>query len=367
MLPEKYHWIVREFEPEGNPWLLFEIARELEAGGNLEGAATVYDRAFGLDPTATEIQQARVRILDQLAIFEHGICFRYIPGGSFLMGCDQGEPDERPWHPVWLSPYWMSETPISWAAYCRLMDWEPAPNGFPREGLEAGADGFNRLAFHLHETNKLRLQYCEDRTLHARDWHAHTPALGERVFGTPPRDDPEAPWEYERKPMIAASWQEARELAERLSNSEVRYCLPSEAQWEKAARGGLIGARYAWGNSQPTSDICDFDRFYDFAIQQMRKFSPNGYGLYAVNGCVWEWTRDWYDCDFYRHSPETDPEGPSEGEQKVLRGGSWADCADVVTVTFRMSRGSRSWRDGEWGDQLSPNIGFRLCRMTVSS
>src|SRR5581483_2934282 len=119
---------------------LFEIARNLEREGNLEGAATIYDRAFGLEPSVPEIREARQKVLDRLVVVEHDIVFRYIPGGSFLMGWDQGEADERPWHPVWLSPFWMSETPISWAAYCRLLDWTPPPDGFPRdlEDLPAG-------------------------------------------------------------------------------------------------------------------------------------------------------------------------------------------------------------------------------------
>src|SRR5262245_41783616 len=100
MLPENLQWIVKQFEPEGDAWLLFEIAQGLEKDGNLEGAATVIDRAFGLEPTAEEIRTARQAVLNRLAVVEHGLLFRYIPGGSFLMGSDQGEADERPWHPV---------------------------------------------------------------------------------------------------------------------------------------------------------------------------------------------------------------------------------------------------------------------------
>ena len=117
------------------------------------------------------------------------------------MGREQSEPDERPLHPVWLSPYWMCETPVSWAAYCRLMDWEPPPASFPRD--YRAAEGFDWPAFHLYETNKIRLQYCEDQTRRARDWHAHTPGqtwnragqvvTSQQVFGSPDRDDPDAP------------------------------------------------------------------------------------------------------------------------------------------------------------------------------
>ncbi len=131
MLPEQYQWIAAQFEPEGSPWLLLDVAQKLEESGNLAGAATVYDRAFGIAPEIETIRQRRASVLDQLSVVEHGLCFRYVPAGPFLMGSNVGEPDEQPWHPVWLSAYWLSETPISWAAYCRLMDWSPPPEGFP--------------------------------------------------------------------------------------------------------------------------------------------------------------------------------------------------------------------------------------------
>ncbi|HEY7310909.1 MAG TPA: SUMF1/EgtB/PvdO family nonheme iron enzyme [Gemmataceae bacterium] len=343
MLPEPYRWIAAQFEPEeGDPWLLLEIAQSLENDGDLPSAATVYDRAFGIAPNIAEIRERRRAVLDRLAVVEHGLVFRYVPGGPFLMGSNHGEADEKPWHPVWLTPYWMTETPISWAAYCRLMDWEtPEEGGFPRGA--ANEEGVDERRFHLSIESKIRWQYCQEKTLDEED-------AGK------------APPNYDLKPMVAVSWQEAMELADRLASPTVHYSLPTEAQWEKAARGGLIGARHAWGNAPPARECCDFDRLWECSILPMTAFAANGYGLYAVNGCVWEWTRDWYDREYYRHAPDTDPQGPSEGEEKVLRGGSWTDCADVVTVTFRMSRGSRSWRDGKWGQHLTPTIGFRLCR-----
>jgi formylglycine-generating enzyme required for sulfatase activity len=374
MLPEKYHWIVQQFEPEGDPRLLFEIAARLEAEGSLDGAATVYDRAYGLDPTDAEISAGLHRVLDALAVTEHGIHFRYVPGGSFLMGSLDGEDDERPWHPVWLSPYWMAETPISWAEYCRLMDWELPPQGFPRN-LAGRQGGFDQVAFGLYNTNKIRLQYCEDQTTRAVDWHRHMPGqtwqsggqtqTAQQLFGEPPRSDPQAPWRYDTKPLVAVSWQEAAALAERLAAPGVRYGLPTEAQWEKAARGGMIGAHYPWGDAPPGRDNCDCGRFHEFSILPMKRFPPNAYGLHAMCGGVWEWTRDRYDGAYYGHSPMTDPEGPLEGEERVARGGSWADCPEAATVSYRMSFGVENRRGGNVGGGAAPNVGFRLCRMVA--
>ncbi|WP_116024427.1 SUMF1/EgtB/PvdO family nonheme iron enzyme [Thermomonospora umbrina] len=350
-----------------DPRGLFRRARALEAEGDHRRAASVYDRAYGLDPTDAEVAEARRTLLDRLAVVEHGLRFRYVPAGTFLMGSDVGDPDESPVHPVRLGGHWMAETAVSWSTYCDLMGWEPPPIGFPKE--EQGA---KMAGFHLHEENKIRLQYCEDATTRAVDWHAH--AVGQKwrrggeevdaseLFGTPPREDPRRPYRYDTKPMVAVSWQSAEALCERLSTDEVRYRLPSEAEWERAARGGLVGRRHPWGDAPPTPERCDFDRFDAFSILPMRALPPNGYGLYAMTGSVWEWTSDRYDAQGY---PADAPPPPADGD-RVLRGGSWADCAEVVTVSFRMSRASGDWRTGRWGDHLAPNIGFRLCREEIT-
>jgi formylglycine-generating enzyme required for sulfatase activity len=246
----------------------------------------------------------------------------------------------------------MAETPVSWADYCRLMSWQAPPEGRP----EVEEDEFD-----LHERNKIILQYCEDHTTQAVSWYAHLPPEDQNSdyrAGYPPRTDPAAPFSWQAKPMVAVFWHEAVGLAGRLSAR--RYALPSEAQWEKAARGGLIGARYPWGDEPPTRERCDFGHYHDFAIRPSKSLPPNGYGLYAMSGGVWEWTRDWYDRDGYRESPDHEPEGPAKGEEKVLRGGSWADCADAVTVSFRHSYPPKQ---PSWQENCCPMIGFRLCRL----
>jgi sulfatase modifying factor 1 len=180
-------------------------------------------------------------------------------------------------------------------------------------------------------------------------------ARAAQLFGVPDREDPDHPYTYDEKPVVGAAWVAVQDLCAAVSTAEVLYRLPTEAEWEKAARGGRIGCPYPWGMDPPSADCCDFNRFEQFAIQHARRFPPNGYGLYAMSGGVWEWTADWYDAHYYEESPRRAPTGPAEGVEKVLRGGCWADCAEAVTVSFRMSRKPDT--------RMSPCIGFRLCRV----
>lgn len=356
------------YGPAGDAAQLAQVARELEGSGDLRFAATAYDRCHAAVPGDTTVARARRALLDKLAVTEHGMTFRYVPAGTFLMGSAHGDPDEGPVHLVRLDGYWLAETPVSWAAFCELMNWAPPPEGCPEAAEMERADQFELLV-----SNMIRLQYCENATTRAVDWHAHAPYLRLRqgsqdvdpgeLFGRPPRSDPGLPWRYDQKPMVCVSWQDAQALCERLSTPAVRYCLPTEAEWERAARGGLTGRRYPWGDEQPTPERCDFSRFEDFSVKPMREYPPNGYGLHAMAGSVWEWTADWYDAEYYRHSPPRNPAGPDAGNERVVRGGSWADCAEAITVSFRMSRPVNLRReDGPPFWRQNPNIGLRLCR-----
>ncbi len=336
-----------------------------EYSDELRVAATEYDRAYGLQPDNAQLAEARRKLLDRLAVVEHGITFRYIPAGSFQMGSTTGEPDEQPVHRVELDEFWLAETPVSWSTYCLLMDWKPPPEGFPKnDNFEPPSPNEVHPVFYLGQGNKIRLQYCEDETLRARDWHSHTPGdeTHKKFFGDPLRADPMSPWTYERKPMVSVSAQDAEALCNRISNADVLYRLPTEAEWEKAARGGLIDCTYPWGNDPPSAERCDFNRFDELSILPMRRFAPNGYGLYAMSGGVWEWSGDFYDASYYAESPTHNPTGPATGGERVLRGGSWSDCEETVTVSYRMSLQSNSWEQG-WGRHFTPNIGFRLCRV----
>lgn len=355
----------------------FQVAADAcLARGDEATAIAALDRAYGLAPDDAEIATARATWLDRFAIDEFGLVFRYVPAGTFLMGSTHGDPDERPIHPVRLDAYWMAELPITWSAFAELSGWSPPPNAHPDDTGEHG--------FYLAQLNKIRMQYCETETRQARDWHAHIGTDEARaMFGSVPREHPQRPHAYDRKPLVAVGWDDAERLAARLSATpearagNVEYALPSEAEWEKAARGGMIGKRYPWGDEPPTLARCDFDHFGDYHIADPRRYPPNGYGLLGMSGGVWEWTSTIYDALAYggEATPDFDPavvertrsDPPPEDQpqQHVMRGGSWADTAAAVTVSFRGAGIGGGWRSG-WSDSFNPNVGFRLVRRVRS-
>ncbi len=143
----------------------------------------------------------------------------------------------------------------------------------------------------------------------------------------------------ENQPVVYVSWREARDYASWLgSRSGKRYRLPTEAEWEYAARGGTTTSRY-WGDRSDTA--CVYANVHDLTSDKefswywqhhqcddgyavtapVGRFRPNGYGLYDMLGNAWEWCSDWYGSDYYSSSPKENPSGPAAGEDRVLRGG----------------------------------------------
>jgi formylglycine-generating enzyme required for sulfatase activity len=340
------------------PDVYTSLARKLASRGDLRRAASALDRAHGLDPTNAETRSFRADLLRRLSIEIRGILFRYVPAGWFLMRCTRGDPDELPVHPVWTDEYWLSETTISWSKYREVMD----ERAEPRPGREPMGETHD-LHFLRYNQAKICRRYCRAALVPGVEWYVGG-LIGEWVkdgkvispeeaFGPSYAGDPERFIRYDTKPAVAVPWDDATEFCARLSTGDEVCRLPTEAEWEKGARGGLVGARYPWGNDLPTETTCDFGHFGKFFIRPFKSFAPNGYGLYAMSGSVWEWTADTYDALGYR---ENRPPAPSEAAQeKVLRGGSWADCAEAVTVSFRMSLAGHSRKC------VAPNLGFRAC------
>ncbi len=139
-------------------------------------------------------------------------------------------------------------------------------------------------------------------------------------------------------PVVGVSWHDAVAYAEWAGER-----LPTEAEWEKAARSGLVGKRYPWGDEAPGAGgvyRANYDPGNDAAdgyayTAPVGSFPANGYGLYDMAGNVWEWCADWYDGSYYANSPPNNPLGPDSGSYRVLRGGSWHNHPDHLRVATR--------------------------------
>ncbi len=203
-----------------------------------------------------------------------------IPEGWFWMGSDAGQDVERPVHRVWVDAFAMAATQVTVAQY----------------------------ALFLKAT------------------HTAAPPF----WGDPHFSDPE-------QPVVAVSWFEARAYCEWLSAATVRtYRLPTEAEWERAARGGVEGKLFPWGDEPPQQRPRYAERWKN-GPEPVRRSPPNAYGLFEMCENVHEWCGDWFQADYYAVCPERDPQGPDSGTRKASRGGSWRHHVKISRCSTRSS------------------------------
>lgn len=235
-----------------------------------------------------------------------------IPAGEFEMGSTDGTDDERPVHIVYLDAFYIDKYEVTNAQYRKFLEANPE---WRKDLIDS----------QYHDGNYLR------------DWTGNNYPRGK-----------------EAHPVIYVSWHAAEAYAEWVGKR-----LPTEAEWEKAARGVVAGRKYPWGNN-----ISHDDANYkgtngrDLWIETapVGSFEANYYGLYDMVGNIWEWCADRYDSDYYAKSPRRNPIGPSSGLVRVWRGGSWCSNPEALRVANRHSSNAKG---------TYPIAGFRCAQDAI--
>jgi formylglycine-generating enzyme len=293
---------------------------------------------------ATEVMRSRAGSTAEM---------RLIPGRAFLMGSadPEGWPmdGEGPVREVTLQPFHIDATCVTNEQFNDFVDATHYKTEAERLGWS--------FVFHLFLSRE-QLARVTQRVAGSEWWCRVEGATWRHPEG--PGSNIKQRWSH---PVVQVSWNDALAYAAWAGKR-----LPTEAEWECAARGGLVQKRYAWGDELtpggrhqcniwqgvfPTQNTAE-DGYAGTA--PAKSFKANGYGLYNVAGNVWEWCHDWFSRDFHVAGPRTDPVGPSEGQGKVIRGGSYL-CHHSYCNRYRVGARSSNTPDSSTG-----NMGFRCVR-----
>lgn len=253
-------------------------------------------------PVTSKYQKNKQESLNKLT---GGIDLVYVRGGSFEMGSEKGESDEKPMHTITLSNYFIGKYEVTVGQFRKFI----AATGYKTSADINGGS-------YLWNGSQWKLQP-------GINWEYD--ALG---FKRPETE--------ENHPVIHVSWTDALEYTKWLSSVTGKaFRLPTEAEWEFAARGGMSSNGYTFAGSNDINQVAwSLDNKSNQTFPVGKK-QPNELGIYDMTGNVWEWCNDWYDADYYAKSPSTNPQGSKSGLFKVIRGGSWGGLSNFNRVTFR--------------------------------
>ena len=234
----------------------------------------------------------------------------FIAEGPFTMGRDDGEKDESPAHEVYLDGFYLDKHEVTNAQYLAFINSRPVTPGQPDSLLLAVNDSDLQIA-----------------------WTGHRYELKAVTVS--------------RRPVVEVTWEGAR-----------AYCdwsggrLPSEAEWEKGARG-TDGRRYPWGGAI-SRERANYKGLFSQPIEVGHYADGvSVYGAFDMAGNVWEWVSDWYDSSYYSRTPERNPRGPDSGSFRGIKGGAWGTEAAFLRSSYRYGIAP------EWSDD---SIGFRCAR-----
>lgn len=255
-----------------------------------------------------------------------------INGGKFRMGTDSGMPYEAPVHDVEIASFYIDKHEVTVEAFEKFVN----ATGYRTEAERIGWSG----VFYMEEH--------EWKKVDGADWR-----------------HPDGPNSTAKpdEPVTQVSWNDAEAFAKWAGKR-----LPTEAEFEFAARGGLVGKTYAWGDElRPNGKVVanwwqgvfpDNDSGEDGfrGRAPVMSFPANGYSLYDMTGNVWEWCYDRFDEEYYQRSPAANPTGPETGNERVIRGGSFL-CSENYCSNYRVA--GRSFATPDSGLN---NLGFRCAR-----
>jgi formylglycine-generating enzyme len=274
-----------------------------------------------------------------------------VEGGEFLMGTEDpygfAADGEGPVRAVTLKPFWIDAYAVANARFAAFVE----ATGYITDAERYGwSFVFGGLLPDDFEPTRGAAQAPWWRQVFGANWrHPEGPhsSIDDRM----------------NHPVVHVSWSDAASYC-----SWLGMRLPTEAEWEYAARGGLEQKRYAWGDeltpdgewrcniwqgTYPSHNTLE-DGYLGTA--PVTSFPPNGFGLYNASGNVWEWCSDWFDTTFHINGPRKDPTGPPSGQAKVMRGGSYL-CHHSYCNRYRVAARSSNTPDSSTG-----NMGFRCVK-----